>query len=53
MSVLTETINNRRWELAALCLLLGLMEAVSKLPPDSVVGLLDVVDGGEDGQKKG
>lgn len=45
MSALATAISNRQWELAALYLLLGLMEAFSRLPADSVEGLLDVLEG--------
>jgi len=38
--------------LAALCLVLGFLEAVSKLPADAIVGMFDVLDGGEDGSEE-
>jgi len=49
VSVLARAIEKRQWELAALCLVLGLMKALSRLPDDSMIGLFDVLDGGEDG----
>jgi hypothetical protein len=49
MSTLATAISTRQWQLAALCLLLGLLEALSRLPADSVEGLLDVLEG-EDGK---
>ena len=45
MSALATAISTRQWELAALCLLLGLLEAFSRLPADSIEGLLDVLEG--------
>ena len=52
MPVLTLAITKGHWELAALCLLLGLVKAFSKLPPDSVLSLLDVLGGSQDGKEK-
>ena len=49
MSALATAISTRQWQLAALCLLLGLWEALSRLPADSIEGLLDVLEG-EDGK---
>jgi len=45
MTTLATAIGNRQWDLAALYLLLGLMEAFSRLPADSMEGLLDVLEG--------
>ena len=45
MSALTVAIQGKRWELAALCLLLGVTEAAAALPPDAVEGLLEVLAG--------
>ena len=53
VSVLARAIAGRQWELAALCLVLGLLEAVAKLPADAIIGLFDVLDGGEDGSREG
>ncbi|MFQ5924483.1 MAG: hypothetical protein ACE5IE_00605 [Dehalococcoidia bacterium] len=50
MSTLAWAISRRQWDLAALCLLLGLLETLSKLPTDSIEGLLDVIDG-QNGKK--
>lgn len=52
MSTLAMAISSRQWELAALCLLLGLWETLSRLPADSLEGLLDVLEG-ENGKKEG
>jgi len=45
MSALATAISTRQWQLAALCLLLGLVKAISRLPADSLDGLLDVLEG--------
>ena len=52
MSTLAVAIQGKRWELAALCLLLGVTEAAAALPPDAVEGLLEVLAGLEDGQRR-
>ena len=51
MSTLARAITTRQWNLAALCLLLGLVETLSKLPADSIEGLIDILEGEND--KKG
>ena len=48
MSTLATAISTKQWQLAALCLLLGLWETISRIPADSLEGLLDVLEG-EDG----
>lgn len=53
MSGLAQVIGEGQWELAALCLVLGMAETLSRLPADAVEGLLDVLEGEGDGQKKG
>ena len=45
MSTLARAIDSKQWELAALCLLLGLWQKLSQLPADSVEGLLDAIEG--------
>jgi hypothetical protein len=35
----------RRWEVVALCLLLGVVEVLEQLPPEALEGLLEVLDG--------
>lgn len=42
----------KRWELAALCLLMGVTEAAAALPPDAVEGLLEVLAGLEDEERR-
>ena len=50
MSVLAQAIAAKHWELAALCLLIGLEASLSLVPPDSAEGILDLLEG-SDGQK--
>jgi len=52
VSTLAGAIQGKRWELAALCLLLGVTEAAAALPPDAVEGLLEVLAGLEDGERR-
>lgn len=40
MSIFRQVVEREEWELAALCLLLGTLEAASKLPRNAVVGLV-------------
>jgi hypothetical protein len=47
MSTLSWALGQGHWELAALCLLLGMVEVVSQLPHDVVEGMLEVLDGKE------
>lgn len=46
MSLLAQSIERQQWELAAHVLVLGLLRALSRLPPDAVVDLMDVLQGG-------
>jgi hypothetical protein len=43
--VLTRAIERRDWSLAAICLLLGVADAASRLPPDALESLLELLDG--------
>lgn len=43
MSTLAVAIQTKQWELASLCLLVGIVEAAAALPPDAVEGLLEVL----------
>lgn len=47
-TLLAQAIRQQRWEIVALCLLLGLAQALSKLPPDAIEGVLDVLDSKHD-----
>jgi hypothetical protein len=53
MQALAAAIERKQWELAALCLLLGLTEAAAKLPPEAIEGLLEVLvaEDGPSGRK--
>ncbi len=54
MQTLAVAIERKHWELAALCLLLGLTEAAAKLPPEAIEGLLEVLAAeGESPRRKG
>lgn len=46
--IFVQAIKEERWELVALCLLLGLVQAAEQLPPDALVSLLDLL-GGDNG----
>ena len=45
MSLLAWALKQKRWEAAALCLLLGMVEVLEHLPPEALEGLLEVLDG--------
>jgi len=45
VSPLALAVERRAWTLVALYLLLGVAEAASRLPPDAVKGLLEVLEG--------
>ena len=47
MSVLAKAIKHKRWELAALCLLIGMAQVLSRLPADSIEGVLDALEGAD------
>ena len=54
MQTLALAIERKQWELAALCLLLGLTEAAATLPPDAIEGLLEVLAAeGESPRRRG
>ncbi len=40
---LNEAIQREHWELAALCLLVGVTRAAESLPPDAVEALLEIL----------
>lgn len=54
MSTLAAAIERKQWELASLCLLVGIVEAAASLPPDAVEELLEVLAGleGEDAPQR-
>ena len=43
-STLEIAIERKNWELAALCLLLGVAEVASKLPPETLERLLELLE---------
>ena len=43
-SVLALAIERRDWPLAALCLLAGVAEAASQLPPETLESLLELLE---------
>ena len=47
-TLLAQALAREDWDSAARCLLVGMARALEKLPPDSLDGLLDVIDGRED-----
>ena len=51
-SLLAGALQSERWDLAALCLLLGLARALARVPPDAIEGVLDVLDGERNDQEK-
>ncbi len=38
-------VNRRDWTLAAICLLLGVADAASRLPPETFESLLELLEG--------
>ncbi len=51
MSRLAIAVERKEWTVVALCLLIGVAEAASKLPPDAVTGLLELLEGPSRDQK--
>ena len=51
MSALGTAVAKKRWELASLCLLLGMLQALSNLPPDGVEGLIEALEGPGHGRR--
>jgi len=45
-------IERKQWEIVCLYLLLGVTEAASKLPPESLSALLDLLAGEDEGQRR-
>jgi len=46
LATLAIAIEQQQWEMAALCLLLGVTRAAAALPPDAVDGLLELLEAG-------
>jgi len=53
MSALALAIQRKQWEVAALYLLVGLTQATAKLPPDAILGLLEVLEGSPSASAEG
>ncbi|MDP3766847.1 MAG: hypothetical protein Q8S13_02425 [Dehalococcoidia bacterium] len=51
-SVLALALERRAWSLAALCLLVGVADAAARLPPETLEGLLDLLEGADLGRRK-
>jgi hypothetical protein len=45
-SLLAVAIEREDWDLAALCLLVGIARAAQKLPPETLDALLELLDAG-------
>ena len=45
MGVFAQAVREERWELAALCLVWGMVRALDRLPPDTLESLLEVLEG--------
>lgn len=48
---MSKAIENREWEVVAVCLLRGLVQAASALPPDAVHHMVEALEG-DDGAPK-
>lgn len=44
MALLATAIERRAWSVAALCLLLGVVDAASRLPPETLESLLELLE---------
>jgi len=44
VSVLSNAVRQEQWELAALCLLLGMEKTLEKIPPDSLEGMMEMLE---------
>ena len=53
MTRLEVAVREKQWELVCLYLLLGVTEAASKVPPESLSALLDLLAGEEEGRQEG
>jgi hypothetical protein len=52
LSTLALAVERKQWELASLCLLVGVAEAAATLPPGAFEGLLEVLSGMEVGESR-
>ncbi len=49
-SALALALERQDWPMAALCLLLGVTEAATRLPPETLESLMELLEGPADGQ---
>ena len=47
-----EAIREQRWDLAALCLLLGTLEMAMAIPEEALPGLLEALEGEVNGRQE-
>ena len=47
VSAMSKALEKREWEVVAVCLLRGLVQAASALPPDAVHQLVEALEGDE------
>jgi len=52
MRTLTVALERKDWELAALCLLLGVTRAAAALPPDAIEAMVEVLSAEPQGRKR-
>ncbi len=52
-SALAVAIERRDWELAALCLLVGITRAAEALPPEAIDALIEALSGEEEPRRTG
>jgi hypothetical protein len=52
MGTLSVALREERWELAAHCLLVGLMETILRVPEDALPGLLEALEGEGDARRE-
>jgi hypothetical protein len=53
MTPLAVAVERQHWQLVALYLLLGVSDAASKLPPESLTALIDLLSGDETPRPRG
>ncbi len=51
-SALALALERQEWSLAALCLLLGVAEAATRLPPETLESLMELLEGPRDGRRR-
>jgi hypothetical protein len=52
MTAFAVAVERRQWPLVSMYLLLGVSEAAQKLPPESLVALIDLLSGEEAAERK-